>query len=84
MPGENCCMPQCSTSRREKGVGIFQLPGRKDDFYAKWRNDILNIIKKYRVEDKHFKQLLDSKSVYICEKHFLPDEIELTSEYAIN
>ena len=81
MPGANCCLPQCGTSRRTKGCGIFKLPQRKDEFYQKWNEKMLQIIKKYRVEDENFKIQVKNGSVYICERHFLPEDIELTSKY---
>ena len=31
MPGDNCVMFGCGTSRRTKGVGIWKLPNAKED-----------------------------------------------------
>ena len=36
MPGDNCVMFGCETSRRTKGVGIWKLPNAKED-HKKWR-----------------------------------------------
>ena len=75
MPGDNCALNQCGTNRRTKGIGLFKLPTAKDDASKKWRQDFLNIVTKYRVEDKDFKRQLAADSLHVCEKHFLPEEI---------
>ena len=31
MPGVNCAIVGCGTSRRTKGIGIFKLPAAKND-----------------------------------------------------
>ena len=36
MPGDNCFMFGCGTSRRTKGVGIWKLPNAKDEDHKKW------------------------------------------------
>ena len=35
MPGDNCFMFGCGTSRRTKGVGIWKLPNAKDEDHKK-------------------------------------------------
>ena len=48
MPGANCSIRACSSSRRSKGISIFNIPPKnlkfKDAGQAKWRNDMINII----------------------------------------
>ena len=70
-------MPECGTTRRKtfKNVGIFKLPSRKNAEWRKWREEILNVILKYRVADKHFKEQLEKDRVHICERHFKPEEV---------
>ncbi len=75
MLGDNCAFNQCRTNRRTKGIGLFKLPTARDDASKKWRQDFLNIVTKYRVEDKDFKRQLAADSLHVCEKHFLPEEI---------
>ena len=75
MPGSNCAIYGCSTSRKEEDVGIFKLPTAKDPETAKWRSDMFSIITKDRVLDNHLKQLYAKDKVYICEKHFKEEDM---------
>ena len=36
MPGANCAFPGCHVARTKKykGISIFQIPTRKDEFYS--------------------------------------------------
>ena len=77
MPGDNCAFNQCGTNRRTKGIGLFKLPTPKDEESKKWRRDVLNILTKYRVQDKDFKRQLASDCLHLCEKHFFPEEIRI-------
>jgi hypothetical protein len=56
MPGENCCVYGCSTSRDKThiGTGIFKLPSAK--LYKGWRANWLNELTKYRVADQTLKE----------------------------
>ena len=80
MPGDNCAFNQCGTSRRSKGIGLFKLPTPRhsDDVETKeWREKVLAVLKKYRVEDEGFKRQLAANTLHICEKHFRPEDIEI-------
>ena len=83
MPGANCSFPECSVSRRRKyhGIAIFQIPRRKDDFHVNWRKALLDVLSRFRSIDKAFKNQMDTGKVYICECHFEPKDIELTSKF---
>ena len=85
MPGANCAFPGCHAARTKKykGLSIFQIPTRKDEFYSEWRKSILNVLTKYR----SFKQTdLDERvskgDIYICERHYVEDDFEFTSKLA--
>ena len=54
MPGVNCAVVGCGTSRRTKGIGIFKLPAAKNAKYKRWREEWLSEITKTRVIDKAF------------------------------
>jgi len=57
MPGENCCIVNCSVSRQNKGIGLFKLPSKR--FYPEWRNQWLHIITEHLVVDKSFKNQIE-------------------------
>ncbi|XP_065645886.1 uncharacterized protein LOC136076375 [Hydra vulgaris] len=80
MPGKNCAFPGCgvSCSRKYKGISIFQIPMRNDEFHSNWRKEIVNVLFKYRVADKELKDRVAVGKIYICERHFSTDDIELT------
>ena len=70
MPGKNCCIPNCSTSRRHPGISIFNVPRGDDEFSTGWRKKLIDIVTKYRLIDPSFKAAIEKKNVAICEKHF--------------
>ena len=71
MPGENCCIVGCGSSRRTKSLGIFKLPA--ESVNPEWRKKWLNEITKTREMDTNFKAQLKRDSIYTCERHFLPE-----------
>ena len=64
MPGVNCAVVGCGTSRRTKGIGIFKLHAAKNDEYKKWREEWLSEITKTRVNDKAFREKILNNTVY--------------------
>ena len=78
----NCAFPTCPVTRtaKYKEIGIFRLPTRTTEFFSTWRKGMLDIISKYRVMDSVFKKKVMEGEVnlYICERHFAPDDIEFT------
>ena len=70
MPGENCAIVGCSTSRRHKGISIFKVPLPNNEFNKKWNRDLINIITKDRQLDEPLKKRIASCNLYICERHF--------------
>ena len=79
MTGANCAFPNCGVARHHVGVGIFKIPTRNDEFHNNWRKEIIDIII-YRVADRDLKQRLLDGKVYVCERYFLPNDIEFTSK----
>lgn len=77
MPGLNCAVLGCDTSRRTKGIDIFKLLAAKNDEYKKWREERLSEITKTRVIYKVFRGETLNDAVYICEKHLKAENIEL-------
>lgn len=76
MPGKNCCIPNCPTSRRHTGISIFNVPRGDDEYSTEWRNKLVGIITKYRVVDASFRLKIEKRDVAICEKHF-SDEVKI-------
>ena len=79
MPGDNCSVFGCGTSRRLKRIGIFKISQSKPENveHEVWRSSWLNAISKSRVMDKIFKRLIDKERVFACEKHFHQSEGEI-------
>ena len=73
MPGANCSVFGCPTSRRHN-ISIFKLPTPKNEFNKNWREDILKVITRDRVVDPKFKNQIVNDRVYICERHFNENE----------
>ena len=73
MPGANCCIPLCGTSRRHKRIGIFGIIAATDQKITEWRKNLLGEIKKTREVDKVFHEQILKNSVKICEMHFKPE-----------
>ena len=82
MPGKNCCFPQCTVSQtmKHKGIKLFQVSTRNDEFYSNWRERILAIIAPYRVFDQIFKARIENGRAFICAKHYTDDDFEITSK----
>ena len=70
MPGANCSIFGCGTSRTHKGVPIFKVPSCNDEFSWKWRKKLVHIIAKDRVIDANLKNQIEKKTLYICGKHY--------------
>ena len=77
MPGDNCSIYGCETSRsrKNKGISIFKLPAPTIAFNKEWRSKLLNIVTKYREIDENLKRQIDGDTVHICQKHFTDDQI---------
>ena len=78
----NCVFPGCSVQRTEKykNVKLFGVPKRKDEFYTRWRKNLLDTVSLYRVIDSDTKRKIMEceTTICICERHFSPDDIEIT------
>lgn len=75
MPGENCSIYNCSTSRKNKGISIWKLPTPNNDFNKKWREDLISVILRDRDKDSNLKRQIDNDRLHICEKHFTTDQM---------
>ena len=90
MAGRNCAFPQCTNSDYKpkrlvkEHYQLFAIPARKDPFYTQWRNELTNVLGRYRQLDTHLKDRILAGKVCICEQHFAKEDIELTSKYYSN
>ena len=75
MPGANCSIYGCPTSRKSKGISIFRVPTGDDEYSKNWREKIVNIITKDRVIDKNLRSQIEKKNLYTCELHYLEDQL---------
>ena len=77
IPGEKCASPKCGTSRKDKGISLFKVStlGKTNDESIKWTKDLIDIILKYCVKDQSLIKRMQSYKLYICEKHFTPDQM---------
>ena len=83
MPGENCAIFGCSTSRRHKCISIFKVSSPTNDANKKWSNELINVIIRDRLIDDSLKKRIDSFNVYICELHFTEDQFWVNSSRKI-
>eukprot|EP00795_Rhopilema_esculentum_P012648 gene12648-3355_t len=79
MPGANCSVFGCGTSRRDKGISLFKLPAAKDKFTSKWRDELLSKITRDRVLDADFRRQIKEDRLHICERHFEKDKLYIYS-----
>ena len=73
MPGDNCAIPGCSTSRATPG-----MPKNDDEHNVNWRKNIVDMITKIRVVDASLKMQIERKSL----QHY-PEEKLIRCKYKI-
>lgn len=83
MPGKNCCIPGCTVSETEKhkGIKLYTITTRNNQFYSKWRDDILAVVKRYRVFDAVFLRRIKNGRAFLCDLHYKPEDYETLSKY---
>lgn len=70
MPGANCSIYGCSTSRKNKGIAIFRVPTGNDEYSKTWREKIVNIITRDREIDYSLRQQIEHRTLHTCELHY--------------
>ena len=70
MPGANCSIFNCNTSRKHKGISIFKIPSGDDDYNKKWRENLIGIMIKHREVDPALRKQIEAKSLHICGLHY--------------
>ena len=46
MPEANCCIFGSTKSRTTKGLAVFDIPKKDDEWHRDWREKLVNIITK--------------------------------------
>ena len=79
MPEANCPICRCGVSRKLKyqGIGIFKIPRYSEKNKESWRKASLHVVTRDRVVDASFRKQIEEGSVYVCERHFTPEDIEI-------
>ena len=79
MPEANCPIFRCGVSRKPKyqGIGIFKIPRYSEKNKESWRKASLHVVTRDRVVDASFRKQIEEESVYVCERHFSPEDIEI-------
>ena len=77
MPGDNCSIYGCAVSRRKKykGIGIYKVPSGDDEYSIKHREKLVAIITRNREVDESLKDQIKRKHLFICQRHYRPDQI---------
>ena len=75
MPGANCSIFGCTKSRTTKGLAIFGIPKKDDEWHRDWREKLVNIITKDREVDADLRSQIERKSLHICELYFTDDQV---------
>ena len=83
MPGKNCCIPGCGVSETPKyeGIKLHTITTRKCEFYSQWRENILAVVKRYRVFDDIFVRRIKKGRAFLCDRHYKPEDYEKLSMY---
>ena len=82
MPGDNCAIPGCSTSRATPDVALLGMPNNDDEYNVNWRKNIVDMIAKIRVVDASLKRQIERKSLHFCEKNY-PEKKLIRCKYKI-
>ena len=75
MPGDNCAIPGCSTSRATPSVALLGMLKNDDACNVNWRKSIAVMITRMQVVDASLKRQIGGKSLHFCEKHHLEEKL---------
>ena len=75
MTGANCSIFGCIKSRTTKGLAIFGIPKKDDEWHRDWREKLVNIITIDREIDADLKGQIERKSLHIFELHLTEDQL---------
>ena len=78
MPGENCSIFNCHSSKAAPGISLFRVPTKDGEYSANWSNKIVVAITSDRVIDGNLKRQIKNRTLHTCELHY-PQEKKVTS-----
>ena len=67
VPGANRSIFGCTKSRTTKGLAIFGIPKKDDEWHRDWRKNVVNIITKDREIDADLRDQTERKSLHVFE-----------------
>ena len=70
MPGENCLIFNCHSSRAAPGISLFRVPTKDGEYSANWSNKIVIAITSDRVIDGNLKRQIKNRTLHTCELHY--------------
>ena len=76
MPGANCSIFGCTKSRTTKGLAIFGIPKKDDEWHRDWREKLVNIITKDREIDADLKGQIEIKSLHFTEDQLIRSKLK--------
>ena len=82
MPGANCSIYGCGTSRKHVGVSIFRIPTKDDELSKKTRDAWVRVVCRDREIDASLRNQISQRTIHICEKHFEKNLIETCKFYS--
>ena len=59
--------------KKREGNSIFKLPKAKNEFFEKWRDQLVQVMTRNRVIDPDLRGRLAEDILHICENHFQAD-----------
>ena len=75
MPGANCSIFGCSTSRSHVGISLHRIPKKDDEFSTNWRQKLVQVITRDRVIDTSLRRQIEKRDLCICELHFSEEKL---------
>ena len=65
----NCVFPGYNTNLNNKKydhIGLFKLTGWKSKYYMDWKENVVAVIKRYRVIHESLQKRIDKGNVWTC------------------
>ena len=75
IPTVYCSIFGYTKSKVTKGLAIFGISKKEDEWTRDWTEKLVNIITKDRKKDAGLRSSIERKLYHICELHFTEDQI---------